>query len=142
MSHWTKTQTKVSDKEVLEKALKRLGWEFEVGNFTVTQYGQSEKAEILLARDSHNKNNGAVGLSLQKDGTWSMVGDPYHASNTSKMKQYYGKNEKFASELQTAYAIEEATGKLSDQGYYCSNNTEAKVGEDGMITMVFESTYG
>lgn len=142
MSHYTKTQTKVSDKEILLKALKRLGFEFEVGNFTVSQYGQSEKSEILLARDRDNKSNGAVGLSLQKDGTWSMVGDPYHAPHGTKIAKYYSKNAQFATELQTAYAIEEATTKLSDQGYYCSENSEAVVGKDGMITMTFESTYG
>ncbi len=142
MSHWTKTQTKITDKEILQKALKRAGFEFEVGNFTVTQYGTSEKAEILLARDRDNSKNGAVGMSLQADGTWSMVGDPYHAGGNTKIRQYYSQNAKFATELQTAYAIEEAKTKLEDQGYYCSENAEGIVGKDGMITMTFESQYG
>lgn len=140
MSHFTKCQTKLTDKDLLIKALSRLGWEHEVGNFTVTQYGTSEKAEILLSRDSYNKSANALGLSQQKDGTWAMVGDPYHAAS-QKMRGYYRQEAKFNGDLSTAYAIEEGIAKLSDQGYYCSENAEAKIGADGMITMTFESTY-
>lgn len=140
MSHFTKVATTLTNKDTLIKALQRLGWEHEVGNFSVTQYGTTEKAEILLSRDNYDKNKLALGLSQQKDGTWSMVGDPYHAIS-QKMRGYYRQEAKFNADLSTAYAIEESISKLSDQGYYCTNNADAKVGEDGMITMTFESTY-
>jgi len=130
MSHWTKVATKLRDREILKKALTRMGLEHQVGDFTITQYGTSSKAEIKL--------DSAVGLAIQSDGTYSMVGDFYHSKNR-KLSKYYGKTKQFASDLSTAYAIEEATTRLEEQQFYCSENAEGDVGEDGMITMCFES---
>jgi len=130
MSHWTKVATKLRDKEILKKALQRMGLAFEEGKHTITQYGTSSKAEIKL--------DNAVGLAVQKDGTYSMVGDFYHSRN-QKLRKYYGKNKQFAADLSTAYAIEEATTRLEEQQFYCSENAEGEVGEDGLITMCFES---
>jgi len=130
MSHWTKVTTKLRDKEILKKALTRMGLEFQEGDHTITQYGTSSKAEIKL--------DNAVGLAVQKDGTYAMVGDFYHSRNR-KLSKYYGKTKQFASDLSTAYAIEEATTRLEEQQFYCSENAEGEVGEDGMITMCFES---
>lgn len=130
MSHWTKVTTKLRDKEILKKALTRMGLEYKEGEFTITQYGTSSKAEIKL--------DNAVGLAVQEDGTYSMVGDFYHSHN-SKLRKYYGKTNQFAADLSTAYAIEEASTRLEEQQFYCSENAEGQVGEDGLITMVFES---
>jgi len=130
MSHWTKVQTKLRDREILKKALIRMGLEFTEGQHTITQYGKSEKAEIKL--------DNAVGLSIQEDGTYAMVGDFWHSRNRN-LSKYYGKTNQFTSDLSTAYAIEEATTHLEEQQFYCSENAEAQVGEDGLITMVFES---
>lgn len=130
MSHWTKVQTKLRDLEILKKALTRMGLSFEEGKHTIKQYGKSEKAEIKL--------DSAVGLSVQNDGTYAMVGDFYHSSS-NKLRKYYGRTTNFTADLSTAYAVEEATTRLEDQQFYCSENAEATVGEDGLITMVFES---
>jgi hypothetical protein len=125
-------KTTVKNKDYVKKALQRMGLEFEEGNFTIKQYGKSEKAEIRLAN--------AVGLSQQADGTWAMVGDPYHVDRrgkNGKLRDYYGKAKKFGQELSTAYAIEESKGELENHQFFCTENEEAQVGADGKITMVF-----
>lgn len=131
MSHWTKLKTKLTDKEYVTKALQRMGLEFQEGEFTITEYGKSETAQIKL--------NKAVGLSLQEDGTWAMVGDFYHAregTNATKLRNFYNRNNEFNQQLSTAYAIEETLGTLEDQQFTCDNE-EGEVGEDGWIEMRF-----
>jgi hypothetical protein len=130
MSHFTKVKTKLTNLEHLAKAFQRLGYEVQQGNFKVTEYGQTSDAQLLLDK--------ALGLSLQEDGTYAFVGDPYHGS-TQKIRQHYRQLEKFTAEVSTAYAIEETIDALQQQNYYCTDNTEASVGADGMITMTFES---
>ena len=130
MSHFTKISLKIRDQEIVKKALTRMGFEFSEGKHTITQYGKSEKAEIKL--------DDAVGLSVQKDGTFAMVGDFYHSKNT-QLRKYYGKTNNFTADLSTAYAIEEATTRLEEQQFFCTENTEAAVGADGLISMCFES---
>jgi len=128
MSHWTKVKTKLTDKELLKKALTRSGFEFQEGNFTVTEYGTSEKAELLLDK--------SLGLSRQEDGSWAFVGDPYHC-RTQGLSKYYRKLEELNNLLSTNYAIEDAREKLEAQQFFCTENEEAVVGEDGMITMTY-----
>lgn len=128
MSHFTRVSTKIKDLSILKKAVNRLGFSFVEGVFEVSKYGQKEFAQLKLDDD--------VGMSLQKDGTYSMVGDFYYAKN-QKLRSYYGKTNKFAADLITAYSIEEAKVKLEEKNFYCTENEEASVGEDGLITMTF-----
>ena len=107
-----------------------MGLKAEEGNFTITQYGKSEKAEIKLDQ--------AVGMSRQEDGTWAMVGDFYHAKERN-LSKYYSRTNQFDTELSTKYAIEETKGELTKNHFYCSSNAEGAVGADGKIRMVFES---
>ena len=107
-----------------------MGLEFVEGKNSVTQYNKTEKAEIKL--------DDAVGLSLQEDGTYSMVGDFYH-SNNHKLSKYYNNTGQWTADLATAYAIEEVTTRLGEQNFFCSENTEAEVDGEGMISMSFES---
>ena len=129
MSHWTTVKTKLNDQSILKKALKRMGFEAQEGDHSITQYGTTDTAQLKL--------DDAVGLSRQKDGTFAMVGDFWHSKNRS-LKGYYGRNEKFVKELSTAYAVEEAFGTLEDQNFFCTENEKAEVGEDGLITLTFE----
>ena len=131
MSHWTKVKTKLTSLDLIKKALDRMELSYEEGNHTIKQYGKSEKAELKL--------DNAVGLSEQEDGTYAMVGDFYHASGNRKLRSYYGKASQFSADLGTAYAIEEAQESLSAQGFFCTENSDAEVGEDGLIHMTFES---
>ena len=129
MSHWTTVKTKLNSQSVLRKALKRMGFEAQEGDFSITQYGTTETAQLKI--------DDAVGLSRQKDGTFAMVGDFWHSHNRS-LKGYYGRNEKFVKDLSTAYAVEEAFSNLEDQNFFCSENEKGEVGEDGLITLTFE----
>lgn len=132
MSHFTKVKTKISNLDHIKSALSRMGYTFKEGDFKVTEYGTSEAAQILLDK--------SLGLSLQKDGTYAFVGDPWHCK-TQKLREYYGKLGDLSTKLSTNYAIEEAKYNLEQQNFYCTDNEEGAIGEDGMITMVFESGY-
>jgi len=132
MSHWTKVKLKVTDEELVKKALTRMGFKYELGNFTVSEYGSSEKAEIKLDK--------SLGLSRQTDGTWAFVGDPYHCS-TQNLRRYYGKVDQLSTELSTSYAVEEAKTALEAQSFFCTENENAQVGKDGLIHMTFERYF-
>ena len=130
MSHFTKVKTKLTSKEYVKKALERMGLSVEEGNFTITQYGKSEGAELRV--------DNAVGMARQKDGTWAMVGDFYH-SKEKNLRKFYGNTGSFSKELSTGYAVEQTKGELSKNSFYCSSNSEGSVGADGKIRMTFES---
>lgn len=128
MSHWTKIKLQLTDESTLVKALTRMGLKPEVGKFTISQYGQSSEAEVRVGN--------SIGFAKQKDGTYSVVGDFYHASG--KLRGYYGANDKFQQELNVAYGIEDAKQKLEDlgMGFEIEENAEGVIGKDGMIRMV------
>lgn len=129
MSHFTSIKTKITDEEALKNGLTRLGFAFTEGsNQTVTQYGTTSKTEVKLDE--------AVGFSLQKDGTFAMVGDFYHSKNRN-LSKYYGRNEEFGRVLENAYGIEETILRMEENQFHCIENLEAEE-VDGMITMVFE----
>jgi hypothetical protein len=130
MSHFVTVKTQLKNQDHILSALRRLGYEAQVGDFKVTEYGTTSKAQILLDK--------ALGLALQEDGTYAFVGDPYHGT-TQKIKQHYNRLDKFTNELSTAYAIEETMYAMQQEHYYCTGNAEAKVDENGMIVMTFES---
>lgn len=128
MSHWVKVKLQLTDEQTLVKALKRMGYKgVQTGTFTISQYGQQEQAQI--------KVDSGVGFSRQKDGTFAMVGDFYHSEN---MRQYYRNETKFQTDLNTAYAIEDAKAKLEElnMGFEIEENAEGIVGKDGMIRMI------
>ena len=130
MSHWTTVKTKLNNQSTLRKALKRMGFEAQEGDFKITQYGTTESAQLKIDE--------AVGLARQKDGTYAMVGDFWHSPNRN-LKGYYGNNERFVKELSTAYAVEEAFIGLEQGNFFCTENEKAVEGEDGLITLTFES---
>lgn len=142
MSHWVKTKCEVKDRGLLKKALAHLGWEFEEGNFTIEQYGSKEKAEILLAKDNAVSGRNALGLSLQEDGTWALVGDPYHANHNHPLRKYYGQGKKFAQDLSLAYTIVDAKERCEEQGFELTENEKCVVGPDGKIRMTFQKVMG
>ena len=130
MSHFTTVRTKLNNQSTLKKALRRMGFESQEGDFAITQYGITERAQLKI--------DNAVGLAREKDGTYSMVGDFWHSPN-SKLKKYYGQNDQFVKDLSAAYAVEKAFFDLEEKNFFCTENDKAEVGEDGFITMTFES---
>jgi hypothetical protein len=105
-----------------------MGLSPEMGNFNISQYGQSETSTMRVG--------GSVGFARQKDGTFNMVGDFYHASG--KLREYYNRNDKFQQDLNVAYGIEDAKQKLEElgMGFEIEENAEGVIGKDGMIRMV------
>lgn len=93
------------------------------GTKTITQYGQSDTASIWVDE--------AIGFKLEKDGTYTMVGDFYHSRG--EFKKYYGQNAKFEQELNCAYAIEDVKAKVDELGFTIDENPDFKIGTDGMI---------
>jgi len=130
MSHFTTVKTTLNNQSILKKALERMGFKVQEGDFTITQYKISESAQLKI--------DDAVGLSRQKDGSYAMVGDFWHSPN-SKLKKYYGHNDDFVKDLSTAYAVESAFADLEGKNFFCADNKKAEVGEDGFITLTFEN---
>jgi len=130
LSHFTTIKLKLRDVEILVKALKRMGLQCQEGDFKITHYGKSAQAQIKL--------DNAVGLAVQEDGSYAMVGDFYHSGN-KLLRKYYSKTNNFVTDISTAYAIEEAITRLEEKQFYCVENAEGQLGEDNLITMVFEN---
>lgn len=134
MSHWVRVKLKANNSDVLVRALRRMGCEnVQTGNFTISQYGQSSEATI--------KVDSGVGFAQQADGTFEMVGDFYHSRDRA-MRKYYGRNQEFQTDLQSAYAIEDQLVKLDELGFEIIENADGLVGEDGLIRMQAVQTSG
>jgi hypothetical protein len=132
MSHWTKVKLKVTDQEALVAALKRMGaTQVNTTQKTINQYGQSDTASVWI--------DDGLGFKREEDGTYSMIGDFYHTN--SAFRKYYGDNQGFQTDLNTAYAIEDTRMKLEELNFEFTENPEGLVGEDGMIRMVASSFY-
>jgi len=128
-----KIKSSLTNDNLLKKALTKMGLTFEEGNFKITQYGQTEKAQI--------KFENALGLQKQEDGTWSLVGDPYHCSN-QKLRKYYGHTNLFNTEVQTAYTVVETKQKMEEMNFVCTENEQGNVGQNQKIKMVFQYLGG
>jgi hypothetical protein len=129
MSHWTRVKLKFTDKDVLAKALKRMG--APTVNTTkkkITQYGTTDEADIWV--------DNAVGFKLEKDGTFSMIGDFYH-STTPVFKKYYNQNKKFEEKLNECYGIEDAVAKI--EGLQVNFNETGKVEDDTYVRLQYTS---
>lgn len=107
-----------------------MGLKFEEGSFKITQYGRTEKADI--------KFENALGLQKQQDGSWMLVGDPYHCQN-QKLRNYYGKQAQFDKDLKISYAITEAKEQLEQMNFQCVENEAGTVGPSGKIRVIFQS---
>ncbi len=134
MSHWTKVKTLVTDKEILKSALKNMGApEVFEGTKQISKYGTTETAQLWI--------DDAVGFQQQADGTWSMIGDPYH-SKIPSIKQFYGRNSEFTEKLQLNYMIEDVKSKFSELNFNIEENEDFKVGPDGLIRVTAGSQFG
>lgn len=134
MSHWTRIKLKMTDEETLVKALERMGCSnVQTGTKQISAYGQSDTANVWT-------DNGGVGFKKEKDGTYSMVGDFYHAQG--KMRDYYNRNEQFQEDLNGAYGIEDTMAKVNalGLGFELTGNEQFEEDEEGVIRLEF-TTY-
>ena len=106
-----------------------MGLTFEEGDFKISQYRTTEKAELRL--------DDAVGFSRQEDGTFAMVGDFYHSDNP-QLSKYYNNTGTFSKDLDNAYGIEETVLRMEEQQFTCVENTDGTIGADGHVRMTFE----
>jgi hypothetical protein len=127
LSHYLTVKVNVTNDRFLKQALAKMGLQFEEGNFRITQYGKTENAEI--------KFENALGLQKQKDGTWMLVGDPYHCQN-KKLRSYYG-NQNFSKDLGIQYTLVETKEKLESMNFECVENSQGTVGKNGKIRMLY-----
>ncbi|MHA1692558.1 MAG: hypothetical protein ACTSU7_13120 [Candidatus Heimdallarchaeaceae archaeon] len=131
MSHFTEVKINVSNRDYIKKALDRMSLTYEEGdNLQVRAAGTTGRVDLKLADK--------FGLAEQKDSTWQTIGDTYRANNKD-IAAFYGARPGFERVLATNYTIEETTAELEAQNFYLNENEDAQVGEDGLITMIYES---
>lgn len=118
MSHHIKVRSKVTEKDYLIEALKKLGWVYSLNAHT---------GEITLG------DQNALSLVQNKDGTWSVTGDPYY--DNGKLRQYYNNTPQLLADIQSSYNQIMAKDKLSQLGYYLSQ--EEETAEE--VTLVFDN---
>ena len=128
MSHYVSVKTRITEKEFLIKALKRMGCaKVEEGEKLTVKRSYNQTAEVEVKIDEH------FGFQREADGSFSAVGDPYYCRGT--MQKYYQKDKQLAADLNTSYAIEQTTGRLEEMNFFIDQNPEAAVGNDGLIRM-------
>lgn len=128
MSHWTKTQTKLNDREYITKALDRMGVKWQEGGTLKHSYGDARGGKVDIRLDEN------VGIRKEEDGTYSVVGDHYYSNQFKDAR-------KFQQDLQKNYLVSEAFAKVEEQDFYVYENEEATVGEDGLIRMRARALY-
>lgn len=121
MSHFSRIQTQMSDKDILLKALKDLGFTFQEGDQQVMGFGgQKTAVEIRIPL----KMSYDVGLR-KKGSAYEIVADWYGVR---------GMNQKeFTNKLMQRYAYHATRTKLEEQGF---DMVEEKMEETGQIRIV------
>lgn len=121
MSHFSRIQTQMSDKDILLKALKDLGFTIQEGDQQVMGFGgQKTAVEIRIPL----KMSYDVGLR-KKGSAYEIVADWYGVR---------GMNQKeFTNKLMQRYAYHATRTKLEEQGF---DMVEEKMEETGQIRIV------
>lgn len=133
MSHWIKAETKCSNRTILVGALSKMGISVLGENQTVATYGNKATAELVIGKN--HSQTPVVGMARQENGNYSMIGDPYYATQES-VRKFYGKTQQFQQELQKNYCVIDATTRLESEGFTIEENSEGVVNEQGKIQML------
>jgi hypothetical protein len=121
MSHFSRIQTKMVDKNIVLKALKDMGFTYQEGEQKVTGFG-GQKMEVDIRIQL--KMSYDIGLRM-KNGSYEIVGDWFGVR---------GLNQKdFTNKLMQRYAYHATRAKLEAQGF---DMIEEKVEETGQIRIV------
>jgi len=115
MSHFVKLKVSATDKEILSKALDRMGVRHKAG----------KNEEIIVGR-------GLI-MSKSEDGSYTINGDFYNEQG--RLSDFYNREKKFQEELTTAYTISQTETVLEEQGFTIDENIEGRIGSDGLIRM-------
>ena len=121
MSHFSRIQTKIMDKDFVLKALKDLGFSFEEGEQQVMGFGgQKSQVDIRIPL----KMSYDIGLR-KKENSYEIVADWFGVRGVNQKE--------FTQRLMQRYAYHATRAKLEQQGF---NMVEEKVEETGQIRIV------
>lgn len=151
MSHYTKCKTKITDKEILIKALQDMGFTREMIQSheeakSLYGYGgdaRAEKAEVIIPRRHVGGAANDIGFVEQEDGTFgAIISDYDRSSNRCKQSKHTGKirsyNQSWLDKLAQRYAYHKVTAELGDQGFYLEQERE----ENGEIFLEVTTPFG
>lgn len=117
MSHFSRIQTKITQKPFLLAALKDLGFTYEEGNLQVRSLsGQKASVQIKVSLPLSFD----LGFA-EKDGAYEVVAD-WAGINGLKRKE-------FIDHLTQRYAYQAARGKLEAQGFTLVEEREQETGQ-------------
>lgn len=121
MSHFSRIQTQMVDKDFVLKALKDLGFSFEEGEQQVMGFGgQKNQVDIRIPL----KMSYDIGLR-KKENSYEIVADWFGVRGINQKE--------FTQRLMQRYAYHATRAKLEQQGF---NMVEEKVEETGQIRIV------
>ncbi len=121
MSHFSRIQTQMVDKDFVLKALKDLGFSFEEGEQQVMGFGgQKNHVDIRIPL----KMSYDIGLR-KKENSYEIVADWFGVRGVNQKE--------FTQRLMQRYAYHATRAKLEQQGF---NMVEEKVEETGQIRIV------
>jgi len=121
MSHFSKIQTKISNREFLVDALKALGYNPKVGNHNCRGYqGQTLPVEILMELTGTEYNLGFA----KNNGYYELVADWYGIKNFNSdnlLNNLQAEIAKIENKIKQQYAYQTITEKLAEQGFSIDN---------------------
>jgi len=109
MSHFTRLQTKIRDKDMLKLALKDLNLQVEEGQVEVRGYQGAIQSVDMVA---HTKSDYDIGFYQKKD-VFECVADWWGVERYSGIKQ-----QSFMDKLSQRYAYHKTLQELENQGFY------------------------
>ena len=121
MSHFTQVATKLSNKEMLLRVLREMGFEVQEKAQIRGYRGQETYADIAVRM----KKGYDVGFLLNNDGTYSFIADWFGVEGYTQ--------EQFVSGVQRQYALATVKEQTFRQGF---NLVEEQKNADGSIRVV------
>lgn len=131
MSHFTRIQTRISDRILLEEALRQLAHEFETGEeLRINGYNNDTAVGQVVV---HTTGNYDIGLQLQDDQSYAICADWWGVQRTSNIKK-----DAFIQDLNRVYAHLTVKKQVLAQGLIIE---EEKVLENGDIELVVSEQF-
>jgi len=125
MSHFSKIQTKISNKEYLISALNKMHYQFKVGNHQCRGYqGITEPVEILIELPNNSYNIGFT----QKNGYYELIADWYGIKDINSshlISNLESEIVKIENKIKQQYAYETTIKSLADKGFFIDEEKNA-----------------
>jgi len=126
MSHFTRVQTRIRDRVLLEETLRRMSQSFRVGERVPIRgfQGNTEHGEVVIDTGSGYD----IGFQRQPDGTYQLCADWWGVQGNTPLRE-----ESFAQELSRTYAYLAVKRQVQEQGLIIE---EERVLDDGEIEIL------